>query len=584
MKVFKRLILILSVAVMLGGTALASGSSERLFPPSSVTGSQYPPAVTVDDNGNVAMAGTVEHSPGGDDWSIIYYEKGDEVPSQSTQDFTDCDTARGVAEHDSKVIVVGSQGTNSSGKDWKIAEIAPQSGELVWQDSWDNNGHDDEAMAVAMSKATAVVAGYTSDGTRTSVRMAAYDAKSGAKIWGKTLTRPTNDLARFVEVDGDQMAVVGGSRTNSTQSSWLLIGVKVPDGEVLWEKAGPDLPTGKMLGMAVSQDGRVAAVGYSYNGTEHRWTVVLLSPEGNLLWKRTLNTASEAKGVTFDNQGRVVVAGFSIDSSRRNVKVVWYDASGNEELAKSYDGGNNDEAMAVAADLSGNVVVTGYTYNGSDRDILVLCYDSKGEILWSDTIGGEETNETGYRVVVSKTGESTVVGVAQSVGGYEWKVIRYKGHVLSHTLQKAEVRALELKEDPDVATGDYLGLGSVVNNGTQLKVAVSLPLYIADNGNPVEVNLYFAIAFGGYLYILQQDSSFSTETLEPWKKGVKAPLKADILPAFSVVNPITGDLLLPAGDYVFYLLVVPSTVKDDLSNLKADGLWELTYAILKLGE
>ncbi len=579
-----QLLIALCTVAMLCSYALADGSTERLYPPSTVTGSNTPPAVTVDNQGNVAMAGTVEHSPGGDDWSIIYYESGKKLPSQLTKDFSDCDTAYGVAEIDSKVIVAGSQGSNSSSKDWHVVEIDPLSGEITWQDSWDNNGHDDEARAIDLDGDTAVVAGYTNDGSNTYIRVHAYDTTTGNRAWAKTLTRTTNDFANFVGTGGNHLAVVGGMRSNSTASSWLLIGMNTLDGEVLWEKAGPDLPTGQMKDLAVAPDGKVAAVGYSYNGTDHRWTVVLLSAEGNLLWTKVMDTTSEARSVAFDNTGRVVVAGYEKES-RRNLKVVWYDPSdGSEVISRSYDGGNNDEAYDVACDLSGNVIVTGYTYNGSEKEILVISYNSEGDQLWSDIIGDSGINETGYKVVVSKTGEATVVGVSGSVGGYEWKIIRYKGHVLSHTLKTAEVRNPSLQEDPDVTEGNYLGLGSVANNGTQLKIDLSLPLYVDEEGNPVAVNIYFAIGIGSGLYILQPDGSFSSTTLAPWKKNMMAPLKAEVLPAFSVVNPITGDLLLPEGDYIFYILVVPSTVQDDLSNFKADGIWELTYTVLHLGK
>jgi hypothetical protein len=580
----KRVFIALCVVVLTWGTALASGSSERLYPPGTVTGSNTPPAVAVDANGNVAMAGTVEHSPGGNDWSIIYYQHGKEIPSQSTQDFSDCDTAYGVAVIDSKIIAVGSQGSNSSNKDWKVAEIDPVTGEIAWQDYWDNNGNNDEAKAIALDGTTAVVAGYTNDGTKTSVRIHAYDTSSGTRIWSKTLDRSSDEFANFIDTGKNHFAVIGGTSNNSTASSWLLMGIKTLDGELLWEKRGPDLPTGKMLDMAVSQDGKVAAVGYTYSGHDHLWTVVLLSPEGEVLWTNKMDVASEAKGVAFDSLGRVVVAGFVEDGSRRNLKVVWYNTAGDEALSKTYDGGNNDEAYDVACDLAGDVVVTGYTYNGSDKDILVITYNKEGDQLWSDTIGETSYNESGRRVVVSKTGEATVVGVVQSVGGYEWQIVRYKGHVLTHTLQTAEVRALALKENPDVEKGDYLGLGSVANNGTQMKVNISLPLYVDSNDTPVSVNVYFAIAIDTYLYILQPDGSFSTTTLTPWKKGITSPLDASILPEFSVVNPITGELLLPEGDYIFYILVVPSTVKEDLSDFQTDGLWELTYSILTLGK
>ncbi len=575
------LFVVVAVSLLLAwGTSMADGKSERLYPPSSLQGSSTPPAISVDTNGNVAMVGTVKHATGGDDWSIIYYEKGDEVPSQTTRDFTDCDTAYDVAQYQGMVLVAGSIDGGSAGKNWQVAEVNPQSGELVWQDSWDNNGNDDEAMAVAVDGGEAVVAGYTSDGTKNQVRIAAYDAGDGAKSWAKTLSRTSNDKVWLLDVGGSHMAVAGGSRDNGT-SSWLILGFRTSDGAVLWEKAGGDLPTGRLLDMAVSQDGKVAAVGYTLNGTEHRWTAILLSSSGEVLWRKSLDADSEARGVAFDSLGRVVVAGYETGSSRKNVKVIWYDTAGDQVLSKDYDGGNDDEANGIGTDLAGNTVVTGYSYDGSYREILVLCYDSSGDLSWSDSVG-DEANQVGYRVAISKTGESTVVGVSESVGGYEWKVVRYKGHVLSHTLGTAEVRQMALLETPDVANGNYLGLGSVANNGTELGISLKLPLYVDENGDPVAVNVYFAIAIGTSLYVLQNDGTFSATTVAPWKKGLKAPLSAQILPSFSIVNPITKELLLPAGDYVFYTLVVPSTVKDDLSDLKVDGDWELTYVILTL--
>jgi len=65
MKAWKKTLVFIWSILLLAGTAQANGSSERLYPPSSVTGSSVPPAVSVNDDGSVAIAGTVQHATGG---------------------------------------------------------------------------------------------------------------------------------------------------------------------------------------------------------------------------------------------------------------------------------------------------------------------------------------------------------------------------------------------------------------------------------------------------------------------------------------------------------------------------------------
>lgn len=149
-------------------------------------------------------------------------------------------------------------------------------------------------------------------------------------------------------------------------------------------------------GMAVQDDGRVVVTGFSYNGygfdlAVMRYTStwvpdISFGTDGIVTTSITdYDNSSFGRSVAVQSDGKIVVAGYSTDGS--GFAVVRYTPAGELDTAFGTGGivttsiGNgSDWPSSVAVQSDGKIVVAGNSSNGSNSDFALLRYTSAGAL------------------------------------------------------------------------------------------------------------------------------------------------------------------------------------------------------------
>ena len=110
----------------------------------------------------------------------------------------------------------------------------------------------------------------------------------------------------------------------------------------------------------------------------------------------------KAWGVTIQNDGKIIVAGYSYNGSDYDIAIVRYNSDGSLDNSFSGDGkvttaigSDNDKAYGVAIQGNGKIVAVGYSYNGSNSDFATVRYNSDGSLDTSFSGDGKATTAIG---------------------------------------------------------------------------------------------------------------------------------------------------------------------------------------------
>ena len=291
---------------------------------------------------------------------------------------------------------------NNGSKDFWIAKLTT-TGTLTWQKSFGFSGSDYGTSLIQTNDngylLTGVIDVTASGGegnSRTSQRHAGGDiwavklSAVGNFEWSKYFGGSFTDTAFGVEKTADNgFIIVGSSDSDDVDISdnkgsydfWVL---KISSsGTLLWEKSFGGTEIDEARAITSTTDGNFIIVGdtrssdvnvSNNNGAADLW-MLKISPEGNLLWEKTI-------GAT----------GFDVARS----------------VSKSQDNGFVISGSSRSSD-------GGYTNQGQN-DAWVLKTDANGNILWQKTIGGTEIDFF-YDAVELNNLEIIAVGESSSSNG-----------------------------------------------------------------------------------------------------------------------------------------------------------------------
>lgn len=149
----------------------------------------------------------------------------------------------------------------------------------------------------------------------------------------------------------------------------------------------------------------------------------------------------EARAIALQGDGKILVAGHSFNSSNYDFAVVRYNSDGsidtsfgNNGIAITPIGSGDEKARAVAMQNDGKIVVAGYTYSGSSDAIAVVRYNSNGSLDNSfDTDGIVVTAEGGYNeyaqaVGIQADGKIVVAGGVYYINNFDVRLVRYNSN------------------------------------------------------------------------------------------------------------------------------------------------------------
>ncbi len=146
--------------------------------------------------------------------------------------------------------------------------------------------------------------------------------------------------------------------------------------------------------VAIQGDGKIVAVGYSYNGTKDDFALVRYNTDGSL-------------DTTFGTSGTVTTA----------------------------IGSGDDRAYAVAIQSDGKIVAVGYSYNGTKDDFALVRYNTDGSLDTTFGTYGIVTTAIGsgddraYAVAIQGDGKIVAAGVKSDYPGFStptlFALVRY---------------------------------------------------------------------------------------------------------------------------------------------------------------
>ena len=376
------------------------------------------------------------------------------------------DYGLGVAIQSDQKIVVAGLSDNGTNDDFAIARYNP-SGEL--DIAFGSGGRvttpfysgDDKAEAVAIqSDGKIVVGGYSNTGSSYDFALARYTASgnldssfgSGGKV--TTPIGSNSDYGHALAIHGDGQIVLAGDTFIDTN---YHIGVAE-----YYESGSRDYYfgySGKVTttigssndganGIATQEDGKTIVVGYSNDGSNSDIALVRYTTSGfpdssfgsaGIVTTPIGSYGDSAQAVAIQNDGKVVVAGYTYNGSNYRFAVVRYTTNGG--LDTSFGSGGivttavtlgDDFADAIAIQSDGKIVVAGYSeYGTNDKDFAVVRYNGNGTLDSTFGSDGKVTTQIGAYNDVAKSmaiqsdGKIVVAGYADTGSSYDFAVVRY---------------------------------------------------------------------------------------------------------------------------------------------------------------
>jgi uncharacterized delta-60 repeat protein len=449
---FKRLILL--VVILLAVLQIAwFGVSMPAFAESVDTawvrmyngpGTDYDEAyvITVDDSGNVFVAGYSYYSATSEDYvTIKYFPDGDTawVRTYNGPGNGD-DEVNAIAVDDSGNVYVTGYSTGSATEyDYATIKYLPN-GDTAWVRRYNGPGNDrDQANAIAVDDSGYVYVTGRSDGSGTNGDYATIKYyPSGDTVWIRRYSEAGNsyDLAYSITVDNSSHVYVTGTTYNSVTLNDYTTIKYYPNGDTAWVRVYNDPANGSDIAKAIALDhaNNVYVSGNS-SGTENGYVTIKYYPDGDTAWIRRYNGSGSEHDIVYaiavDDSNRLYVTGYSYDSGTlADYVTIKYYSNGDTAWLRTYNGpGNsNDYANAIAIDDSNNVYVTGYSYNsGTSDDYTTIKYYPNGDTAWVRTYNGPGNDyDQAYDIAVDGSGSVYVIGYSVGDGtGEDFATIKY---------------------------------------------------------------------------------------------------------------------------------------------------------------
>ena len=273
---------------------------------------------------------------------------------------------------------------------------------------------------------------------------------------GRIVTSVGNygDQAYAVALQQDGRILVAGSSSNGSDLDFAIVRYNSDgtldqsfnyDGTVTTQVGSDD---DEIASLSVQDDGYIVAAGYSVNNGNRDLALVRYTPDGErdtafgldgIVITGYTSLDDEITAIAVDDEGRIVVAGYSTGTAGRVVIAGRYLSNGELDSSFGFEGvsltGVGDDALARSIDFDGEgrIVVAGSYYNSGQTEVMVLRFTGLGEL---DTAFGEEglalsaytlAPTEGFGVKVHESGAILVAGSVGSPGELDTALFNFTG-------------------------------------------------------------------------------------------------------------------------------------------------------------
>lgn len=443
----RRLPVPLLVVVVLAGMTMAPTAPQLLW-----TDVYNPGRAGRADVGGVARlgprvfvaAGVAHEERANADWIVRAYRAGTGELLWEDFDLSAREAVAVVAAR-GRVHVLGVANAGRGDRNWIVRTYRAGSGRVLWERRFDRAGRTDLPTRLAFEGGVLVVAGTSRAGSRADFHVRALRPNSGTLLWEHVFDNDgRNDFLHDLAAAAGRVHVVGESAGRDGTADLLVRTLRSSDGKLLWSDLAR--PVRNSRGLAVAADGKfVAVVGQGVDIAASRQVGlarVYRGGTGRLVWSDSFADADNGiTGAGARSRGfhdvaiagnRVVAAGDGFPSQgdsdllvrafrTRAGDVAWEDRI--------------TEADAVAERLiveRGRVYVAGNTDTGSGfgEDLLIRAYRvGNGRLLWEDRHDERGSDAAGAivlagnRLVVAGTARRSAPVIHDDQGPFEQDVV-----------------------------------------------------------------------------------------------------------------------------------------------------------------
>lgn len=383
-------------------------------------------AIATDISGNVFITGASINSNGDlDIITIMYNNSGTLLWKQIFNgEGNEDDNGKAITVDNSGNVFVAGYSTGKGTNEDMIVIKYDKSGNLLWSQTYNGSmDSSDQASAIALdAQGNVFITGFSSNkGTGTDITTLKYD-NSGKKLWVKTYngTANENDAARGIVVDPSGNAYITGYSVNKDTYYDITTIKYSPAGDELWAKSfngkADDYDEGNAI--TIDDKGNVYVSGFTDVSDKRNDLIVLkYSPAGDEQWHQTYSgkgNDDEGRAIAFSSDKIYVTGHTTNKNGDYDILTICYNTSGTQQWIQTYGGDlkSDDEGIAITADVAGSCYVTGYANNISlSETIATIKYNSSGGQQWIKTFRGSENyDDYPFAIAIDKTGNIFVSG------------------------------------------------------------------------------------------------------------------------------------------------------------------------------
>jgi hypothetical protein len=327
--------------------------------------------------------------------------------------------------------VAGGYDTSPGDVQWAVVKLSPD-GVTLWNWTENPSGSDDYVVDVVVDQGgNYVVAGYnTSDDVDYEWRIVKI-ASNGTTLWNWS-QNPTPDEDEIVSVavdrDGNYVAA-GYDLISGSDYRWRVVKLS-PDGVTLWNwTLNMSYGWKSAQSVAVDADGDYIVAGFNTSGSDNGWYVVKLSSDGVALWNWSQNPSDAVEfifSVAVDKEGNYVVGGDDQSQapfSQLRVVKLSHDGVALWDWIQNPSSGY-DAVRSVAVDQFGDYVLAGVDYIPGNLELRVVKLSSDGVALWNWTQNPSGSNDYAVSVDTDDAGDLLLAGLDQSSGYNSLRVVK----------------------------------------------------------------------------------------------------------------------------------------------------------------
>jgi len=247
---------------------------------------------------------------------------------------------------------------------------------------------------------------------------------TGEQKWKRDFTFSSTDRLNMVKELADGSLIMAGFTMSATDYSKDVLVIKTDaQGNVEWQRSYGDAQDETANSIDISNGGGFIITGEVINantgfGLCH---LMKIDDEGELTWSNTFGGSQNDKGfsVTSTNDGGFAITGVtrSLGDNDGDAWLIKVSGSGAIQWERTYGGEDTEFGRTIQQTVDGGYIIIGQTesFGAGSSDAYLLKTDSEGNEMWSQTFGGQGTDQGRY-VVESADQGYLISGYTDSFG------------------------------------------------------------------------------------------------------------------------------------------------------------------------